>query len=107
LRILQERGLHILAVDWRCRIGQVDIVAEDGGTVVIVEVKARRGTGFGLPSEAVDARKRRKLRLLAHAWAAAEGRPGAALRIDVIGLLLDARLRVVEVAHIEDAVHGD
>ncbi len=105
--MLRRRGLTIVASDWRCRLGQVDIVATDGETLVIVEVKARRGVSFGLPVEAVDARKRRKLRLLAQTYAAAAGRADAALRIDVVGLLLDGRLRVVDATHLENAVSGD
>ena len=45
LAYLKEQGFRILARDWRCRIGQIDIVAEDGETLVLIEVKARRGTG--------------------------------------------------------------
>jgi len=98
--------MRVLARDWRCRLGQIDVVARDGDTVVVVEVKARRGLGFGLPQEAVDARKQRKLRVLAEAYLAATGRQGDPVRIDVVGLLVDARLRVVRCEHIRDAVGG-
>ena len=57
LAYLKEQGFRILARDWRSRLGQIDIVAEDGDTLVLIEVKARRGTGFGTPEEAVDERK--------------------------------------------------
>ena len=96
--------MSILARDWRCRLGQIDVVALDGDTVVVVEVKARRGLTFGLPQEAVDVRKRRKLRLLAHAYLGATGRRDHRVRIDVVALLLDRALQTVRCEHIRDAV---
>jgi len=104
LRHLEEQGFRILARDWRSRLGQIDIVAEDGDTLVLVEVKARRGTSFGLPEEAVDARKQRKLRTLMEVYRAQNHRRDQPCRIDVIGLLLDDNLNVTRVEHIRDAV---
>jgi putative endonuclease len=101
---LEADGLSILARDWRCRLGQIDLVALDGDTVVVVEVKARRGLGFGLPQEAVDVRKRRKLRALAETYLAATGRRDRPVRIDVVAVLLDGALRTVRCEHIRDAV---
>lgn len=106
LEHLRDAGMSVIARDWRCRLGQIDVVALDGDTVVVVEVKARRGVAFGLPQEAVDARKQRKLRLLAGAYLAATGRRGGAVRIDVVALLLDSHLRVVRCEHIQSAVGG-
>jgi putative endonuclease len=85
-------------------LGQIDIVALDGDTLVVVEVKARRGLTFGLPQESVDARKRRKLRMLAEAYLGATGRRDQQVRIDVVALLLDNALRTVRCEHIRDAV---
>jgi len=104
---LREQGFRILARDWRSRIGQIDIVAEDGDTVVVVEVKARRGTAFGVPEEAVDARKRRKLRMLLEVYRTQTHRQKQPCRIDVIGLLVDDRLAVTRVEHIRDAVQDE
>lgn len=96
----------MLARDWRARIGQIDIMAEDGETLVLLEVKARRGTGFGLPEEAVDARKRQKLRTLMETYRSATKRQRQQCRIDVLGLILDERLKVTRCEHIAGAV-GD
>ncbi len=82
-------------------------MALDGDTVVVVEVKARRGTGFGLPEEAVDAAKQRRLRRLAATYLAATGRHDASCRIDVIGLMVDSSLVVRSLNHIIDAVGGE
>lgn len=104
LAYLKEQGFRILARDWRSRLGQIDIVAEDGDTLVLIEVKARRGVGFGTPEEAVDARKQRKLRTLLELYRAQTHRQKQPCRIDVIGLLMDGALTVTSVQHIRDAV---
>lgn len=103
---LRGLGYVILEADWRCRIGQIDIVAEDAGTLVIVEVKARRGAGFGLPQESVDARKQHKLRLLTAAYQGSTGRSAQPCRIDVIALRLNDALRVIGCEHLRNAVGG-
>lgn len=104
---LEQQGFRIVSRDWRCRIGQVDILAEDGDTLVLVEVKARRGIGFGLPEEAVDARKRHKLRMLLETYRSATKRQSQPCRIDVLGLLLDDQLAVKRCEHIRNAVSDD
>lgn len=107
LHHLKEHGFRILARDWRSRIGQIDIVAEDGDTLVLVEVKARRGVAFGLPEEAVDVRKRQKLRMLLETYRSATKRQKQPCRIDVLGLLLDERMAVTRCEHIRDAVQDN
>jgi putative endonuclease len=101
---LKGQGYQIIARDWRSRIGQIDIVAEDDGTLVVVEVKARRGSTFGLPQEAVDARKQHKLRMLLENYRAATKRQKQPCRIDVLGVMLDESLAVSHCEHIKDAV---
>lgn len=84
---LQRRGWTIIARNWRCREGEIDIVARDPlGVVVVCEVKCRRGDGFGDPLEAVTRDKVRRLRRLAGAWAAAQSRPPGQLRLDAVGV---------------------
>lgn len=84
---LAGAGLQILDRNWRCAAGEIDIVALDAGTLVIVEVKTRSGTRFGTPLEAVSAVKARRLRKLAVSWARASGRFFEQIRIDVVGVL--------------------
>jgi putative endonuclease len=103
---VRDQGWTVLARDWRARTGQIDIVAEDGETLVLLEVKARRGTGFGLPEEAVDGRKQQKLRSLMETYRLATKRQRQPCRIDVLGLILDERLQVTRCEHIANAV-GD
>ncbi|MFN2568178.1 MAG: YraN family protein [Candidatus Dormibacteria bacterium] len=103
---LRRHGYTILATDWRCPLGQIDIVAETAGTLVVIEVKARRSMAFGPPQEAVDRRKQRKLRLLLESYRSATGRQHQPCRIDVIAVRLDAQLAVRACDHIPNAVSG-
>lgn len=91
---LHRAGLVILARNWRCREGEVDIVARDGRALVFVEVKTRSSLAYGSPAEAVGAAKVLRIRQLALRWletqrdarAAADGPPEywSALRFDVV-----------------------
>jgi putative endonuclease len=65
---LEQAGLRTLASNASFRGGELDLVARDGDSVVFVEVRYRRGDGFGGGAASVDARKRRKLVLAAQAW---------------------------------------
>jgi putative endonuclease len=65
-----ERGYTLLARNWRCREGELDLVVTRDRAVVFCEVKTRRGHGFGLPAEAVNGEKQRRLRRLAGRWLA-------------------------------------
>lgn len=84
---LERRGWRVLARNWRCRDGEIDIVATDpDGVLVVCEVKCRRGTGFGSPLEAITYAKVRRLRRLAAAWLAQAG-PVERVRLDALGVL--------------------
>ncbi|MGK3952685.1 YraN family protein [Microbacterium sp. I2] len=88
-RYLEELGFEILDRNWRCPAGEIDVVAADASTVVVVEVKTRRDEAYGHPFEALDARKRARLWRLAVAWAVAhrDQVQGRRLRIDAVGLI--------------------
>lgn len=93
---LVAAGFRIVSRNWRCREGEVDIVAMDGDVLVMCEVKTRRGTGFGTPLDAVTPAKAARLRRLALRWLA-DHRTGTAtsddlaryaeLRFDVVSVL--------------------
>jgi putative endonuclease len=85
---LTDVGLRVLDRNWRCREGELDIVARDGAALVFCEVKTRRGIGFGHPVEAVTATKQRRLRTLAQRWLAAHDEHAPELRFDVVGVLV-------------------
>ena len=85
---LTDAGLRVLDRNWRCRAGELDIVAREGDAIVFCEVKTRRGTGYGHPVEAVTPVKQRRLRVLAQRWLAAHDEHAPDLRFDVVGVLL-------------------
>lgn len=87
-RYLERRGWQVLERNWRCREGEIDLVCRDPeGAVVVCEVKARSGRGFGAPLEAITFAKVRRLRQLAAAWARAQAGPVGVLRVDALGVL--------------------
>jgi len=84
-QLLRRAGLRILARNWRCRHGEIDLVAEDGGTLVFAEVRLRRSERYGGAAESVTGAKRRRLLAAARLYLA--GRKEVNCRFDV--LLLD------------------
>jgi putative endonuclease len=85
---LSGAGLRVLDRNWRCREGELDIVAREHDALVFCEVKTRRGVVFGHPVEAVTPAKQRRLRLLAQRWLAAHDEHAPELRFDVVGVLV-------------------
>ena len=99
---LRGLGYQIVEKDVRTPLGQLDLVAMDGKTLVFVEVKTRTGQGYGLPQEAVDAKKIRKLRQLGLYYLKIRPHRGS-VRFDVVGLTV-ADGRLVRVDHIKNAI---
>ncbi|OHT80008.1 YraN family protein [Mycobacteroides saopaulense] len=85
---LSGDGFTILDRNWRCRYGEIDIIAADGEMLIFVEVKTRTGQAFGSPAEAVTYAKLRRLRRLAGIWLAAQNGSWSSVRIDVIEIRL-------------------
>lgn len=83
---LERVGMTVEARNWRCPIGEVDIVAWDGDELVLCEVKTRRSQAKGTAEEAVSAAKRRRVGRLAEAYLATCGRTPARTRLDVIAI---------------------
>lgn len=100
-RWLLRLGYTIEAHRFRSGHRDLDLIARQGDLVAFVEVKARRGTAFGDPVEAVQWRKRRELLRSAWVWIDRFGRPEDAYRFDVIGVLLTPA--GPRVRHVEDA----
>jgi putative endonuclease len=99
---LTSLGLRVLARNWRCRYGELDIISADDAThtVVFVEVKTRTTDQFGGVAHAVTPTKVRRLRRLAGLWLAAQHASWAAVRIDVIGVRI-GRSRTPELTHMK------
>lgn len=97
---LQALGWRILQRNWRCRYGELDVIATDPlGTLVFVEVKTRTGDGFGGLAQAVGPQKVRRIRRLAGLWLAGQDDGWADVRIDVVGVRLGRR-RTPEFMHL-------
>lgn len=100
---LKKKGYAIRALNYRSTIGEIDIVAEQKGTLVFVEVKSRSSKRFGEGYEAVNAAKREKLRRLALDYLQREQVHGKALRFDVVSLLISRQGELIELKHFEHA----
>jgi putative endonuclease len=83
---LHNAGMRILARNWRCADGEIDILARDGDTLVAVEVKTRSGRSHGTALEAVTPDKIVRLRALAVQWLRTRSEWFASTRVDVIAL---------------------
>jgi putative endonuclease len=102
VRHLQDAGLEILARNWRCRDGEIDIVARERDALVFCEVKTRSSERFGLPVEAVTRRKADQLRRLACRWLDEHPAGGADVRFDVVSVLR-SRAGAAAVEHVRAA----
>ena len=88
-RYLTTEGFAILERNWRCELGEIDIVARDGDTLVVCEVKTRRGLGYGSPLESITYRKLATLRKLAGRWLQTHQLTPAAVRIDILAVFFE------------------
>ncbi|MBU5346531.1 YraN family protein [Paenibacillus lautus] len=101
---LIEKGYRVLDRNWRCRFGELDIVAETGETLVVIEVRSRSGTAsFGTPSESVNARKVMQVRNTAQQYVHQKRYYERPIRFDVISIILRPDLTPVSMDHIENA----
>lgn len=88
---LEARGLKLLAANYRCRYGELDLVMRDGAQMVVVEVRSRRSDRHGAPEASITPRKRRSLMRAAQCFIRDNRQfNGMMLRFDVVGVLTDA-----------------
>lgn len=87
---LNSLGYEILDRNWRCQIGELDLVAKCDSTIVFVEVKTRNGREYGHPFEAITAEKVSRIRRLAAAWLTAKELGSCPIRMDAISVLVEA-----------------
>ncbi len=83
---LERVGMSIEARNWRCSIGEVDIIARDGATLVLCEVKTRRSERAGTAEEAVSPTKQRRIARLAEVYLASMGAGTDSVRFDVVAI---------------------
>jgi putative endonuclease len=85
--LLRSRGYRIVAKNHRCRLGEVDLVAEKDDLLVFVEVRTRATAAFGGPEETVNLRKQRRVIAAARDYLAQRRGPARALRFDVVAVV--------------------
>jgi len=101
---LRSKGLQIIARRARTSAGEIDLVATTGSEVVFVEVKTRRGHGFGAPEESITYAKRVRLRRSAFAWMDRSRTANIPYRIDIIAITIGAPGAAPQIDHFMNAV---
>ncbi len=102
---LEANGYQIVARNWRSKIGELDIVAQQGAALAFVEVKTRRGRSHGTPEDAITARKAQKLMETVQSYLSEnECDEDLDFSIDVVAVELDAAGKLLRVEHRQNAV---
>ncbi len=101
---LEAKGYRIIQTKFRVREGEIDVVAQRDGVIVLVEVKARRSTAVGPAIDGISKRKAKRLLAAGEVFAARHPELPQDRRIDLIAIDLDASGRVVSLEHLESAV---
>ena len=102
-KFLKRRGYKIIQRNYRCKLGEMDIIAERGGTTVFVEVTSRRTAEFGPPQSAVTAAKRSQISKVALCYIREKNLIGQSCRFDVLALSFLSDSRRPKIEHIENA----
>jgi putative endonuclease len=97
LKKVKKLGYRCIARNYRCPLGEVDLIARDGDTLVFIEIKTRRGRSLEYAKEAVNQRKRRQLSKVALAYMKANGFEDASARFDVVVINLNGGKQEIEV----------
>lgn len=105
---LEAKGYRIVDVNYRCRWGEIDLVARHGPVWVFVEVRTRRSDAYGSPEESVTESKARRLMLTAQDYLRRQAGASseAQWRIDLIAIRLGSGRRVLGISHLENIVEG-
>jgi putative endonuclease len=105
-RYLEGKGYKILGRNYRSSVGEVDIVAEEEGSLVFVEVRTRSSDEYGLPEESITSAKAQRMIEVAESYIQEEGESYLSWRIDVVAVELSPTMELVRLAHIKNAVTG-
>lgn len=100
---LTKKGYRILHKNYRCPLGEVDLIARDGDVLVFVEVRSRSGDQYGLGQESIGTKKKNKLRQLAWQYLKRFERGDCACRFDVVAILFESESVIKDLEHIENA----
>ena len=86
ISFLKKNGYRIIESNFRCRYGEIDIIAQDGKTVAFIEVKTKTSNRFGSPTQAIDSRKQRQVSKTALAYISQKRLTNYSARFDVVGI---------------------
>ena len=103
---LESLGYHLHERNWRCPVGELDIVAEKDGVLIFVEVRTRHGDKFGTPEESINKRKQAKLLETSQTYLEEHHEEECNWRIDVVAIEIGKRNEVVRIDVIENAIEG-
>jgi putative endonuclease len=97
LHKMNRLGYKCIARNFRCNLGEIDLIARDGDCLVFVEIKTRRGKSVGYAKEAIDERKRKKLSQVALAYMKTHDCMDVKSRFDVVAINLQGREKEIEI----------
>ncbi len=98
---LKKKSYEIVAINWRCRLGEIDLIARQGAVLIICEVKTRTSSRYGRPVEAVTAAKQARLRRLGEYYWSLLTERNLTVRFDVVSIYKSGQ--GIEIDHIENA----
>ena len=101
-RYLKKKGYKVVTANYRCKFGEIDLIARDADVIIFIEVKTRTSTDFGNPAAAVDYRKQQQISKVAHHYLVTHHNDDVDARFDVISIL-SPRGQKTEIEHISDA----
>jgi putative endonuclease len=101
-RYLKQKGYKVVTANYRCKYGEIDLIARDSDILIFIEVKTRTSTDFGGPAAAVDYRKQQQISKVAHHYLITHHNDDVNARFDVISIL-SPRGQKAEIEHICDA----
>ena len=103
-RMLVEKGYLILDTNYRCRWGEMDIIAQQGDQLVFVEVRTRSSARYGTPEESITEAKKRRLLATAQDYLQSLEDSGVGWRIDLVSVRMGSRSEAPRIDHLEHAV---
>ncbi|ACZ42180.1 protein of unknown function UPF0102 [Thermobaculum terrenum ATCC BAA-798] len=103
---LLSKGYKLIARNWRCRQGEIDIIFQDKDEIVFVEVKTRSSLSLGTPEESIDMHKARQLLTLAKIWIfeCYDGEKDPPVRFDAVTVTISRSGRVIDSNHIQNCI---
>ena len=102
---LKDKGIEIIARNYRNRLGEIDIIARDSDYICFVEVKTRTGSSAGFPAESVNRAKQRKISQTACAYLKQKRLETANCRFDVAAVMLNKELKLEDIEYLENAFY--